>query len=225
MFFWLIMLIFSTEASFIINSDNLIFKNLEKIAYFSGNVSIKHNDSILYSDNANVFIDKEYRFKSVLLLDNVRFTDKGYTVKCDKAKYSNKLIKLFGENIIIFAKNFKCRINDGNITSKKNGTVISGKIFLVGDDLKLKTNDALISHGNNIFTKIIFTHKITLLYRDMLVVSDSGYYDVQNEKIYLNGHITILKNNDFLLGEKLELDLKTKKYKLLSQVSGVLHAR
>lgn len=225
MFFWLIMLIFSTEASFIINSDNLIFKNLEKIAYFSGNVSIKHNNSILYSDSANVFIDNEYRFKSVLLMNNVSFKDKGYTITCDKAKYSNKLIELFGENIIIFAKTFKCRINEGNITSKKDNTAISGKIFLVGNDLKVKTNDALILHRNNIFTKIIFANKITLLYKNMFIIADSGYYDVQNEKIYLNGHVTILKNNDFLLGEKLELNLKSKKYKLLSHVSGVLHAR
>lgn len=168
---------------------------------------------------------------------NVFVKSDSIKVKTDRLiiKFTNEFRKIreinfFGYIDLIFNSRCKLLVNSGKATFFNNIFTIIGdesyffiKSFLRNSDMVLQFNycDVIFNQNNSVIERYILKNNVKCLVDGVLFIAEKGEFDVQCGIILLSNNVYILdKNDNYIVSEKVEIDIKRNTYKVLNVKDG-----
>lgn len=224
MAFFLLFVINLLYGDLVITSDNVKFLSKERKAIFEKDIIIRQDNMAMFCQKVIANFDKKGAIKNIIVPNELLFKTKTYSLKSEKATYSNGSIILKGEKIYFLANDIKGKIS-GRVDIKRDLMAISGPVLFAFESGKVKTTDASVKVKKNQLESINFPHTVFLLFKETIVRSDEALLFPKDGKFIMSGNVIVLDGSSSISCDKLEMDLKSKKYKLSSSVTGEINAK
>lgn len=222
--FIFIILFFNLYADIQIISDELLVRTIKKNIVFNKNVKVIGENWLTSANKAEVFFTEHNKIKNILMYEKVVFSNTLYKIICDKASGDQNSLRMYGDNIYIYSKSYKCRVSNGKVTLSNNSADISGKILFVTNGIKLCSKDAKIIVNSGSIETVYFLGDIYVLYNNIIMKAETAEYLPKLEKFNMKGNVIVLNKGSILRSDRLEVNVRTKSYKFLSNITGDIKA-